>query len=103
MIDRTYSDVISKIESYDQERPVANDLRQVSYSQWAIDEILSRLFEEVDRNPDCIDRDGPIPPKDVVEYFYLEMEYLEDTSDTPRQRLIFSIAKREADTILTII
>lgn len=103
MIDKTYSHVISAIESYKQERPVSNDLRQVSYSDWAIDEILSRLYEEVDRNPDCIDRDGPIPPKDVVEYFCMEMEYLEDSSDTPRQRLIFNIAKREADNILTII
>lgn len=103
MIDKTYSDVLSKVESYSQERPVARDQRQVSYSDWAIDEIISRLLEEVDRNPYCLDGDGPIPAKDVIEYFYLEMEYLEDTSDTPRQRLIFNIAKREADAILAIL
>lgn len=74
-----------------------------SYSDWAIDEILTRLCEEVENDPKLLYYEGAFTPKDVVEVFYLEMEYLEDTAETPRQRLIFRTAKREADAIIDLL
>lgn len=102
MIDLDYSQAISKIEAYAMERPVDADLRRQSYSEWAIDEILSRLILETEKDPTLLSREGIFEPKDVVKYFYMEMEYMEDTSDTLRQRLIFGIARQEADHILAI-
>lgn len=103
MIDLDFSQAISKIESYQMERPVDNDLRRQSYSEWAIEEILARLMYETQKEPELLRYEGRMDPKDVVEYFYLEMEYLEDTSDTLRQRLIFSIARQETEHVLTIL
>lgn len=102
MIDLDYSIAISKIETYAMDRPVDKDLRKQSYSEWAIDEILSRLILETEKDPTLLSREGIFTPEDVVMSFYMEMEYLEDTSDTLRQRFIFGIARQEADRILAI-
>lgn len=98
-----YDEAIRKIEFYKDNREIPKNLMDASYSDWAIDEILTRLCEEVGNDPKLLYYEGAFTPKDVVEVFYLEMEYLEDTAETPRQRLIFRTAKREADAIIDLL
>lgn len=99
----TYDQAISRIESYRGERAVQKDIRQIAYSDWAIDEMITRLVEEADKHPELLYHEGQIPPADVIEIFRDEMEYMEDTSETPRQRIIFNIARREAENVLSVV
>lgn len=102
MLDMLFYKAIRTVEEYRENRKPSEDLMDASYSDWALDEILDRLCEEVANNPMLLNCEGAFTPKDVVDLFYLEMEYLEDTADTPRQQMIFSIAKREAGNVLDL-
>ena len=103
MRDLLFDEAIRLVENYKETREPSKDLRYQSYSEWAIDEIINRLCEEVANDPRLLYEIDLYSPIDVVDMFYAEMEYLEDTSDTPRQRFIFRIAKQEADKVFELI
>lgn len=102
MYELMFDEAIQKLEDYKSHREPAKDLRYQSYSEWAIDQMIDRLCEEVANDPRLLYQVGLYSPSDIIDIFYLEMEYLEDTSDTPRQRFIFNIAKREADKVIDL-
>lgn len=103
MRDLLFDEAIRLIEDYKETRELSKDLRYQSYSDWALDEIIDRLCEEVANDPRLLYEITPYSPMDIIDMFYMEMEYLEDTSDTPRQRLIFRIAKQVADSVYDIL
>lgn len=103
MRDLLFDEAIRLLETYKDQKEPAKDLRWVSYSNWADDEMISRLCEEVANDPKLLYELGGFSPLDVLDIFYLEMEYLEDTSETPRQRLIFNIARREAGRVIDFV
>lgn len=104
MIDVLFDEAITKVENYKERRQKPKNLRDASYSEWALDEILNRLCEEVANDPKLLYFENALyTPKDVVDIFYLEMEYMEDRAATPRQKLIFGIAKDEAGNVIDIL
>lgn len=63
------------------------------FSNWAIDEILSRLIDEIDKLPPHITGIDPVPYFHIIEEFVYEMEYMAKHTTDREKRFIFSVAK----------
>ena len=73
---------------------------KVSYSSWAINEILSRLVAEMYKLPPHITGRDPVPYFDIVQEFVDEMDYMAETTTDYHKRFIFLVAKETGDELL---
>ena len=70
------------------------DLRELSYSRWAVDEIINRIVEEASKLPAHITGIELVPHTEILRDFIYEMDYYLSTSETKEAKLIFLTAKR---------
>lgn len=73
---------------------------KVSYSTWAIDEILNRLVEELYKPPPHITGRDPVPYFDIIQEFVDQMDYMAETTTDYHKRFIFLVAKETGDELL---
>ena len=76
------------------------DYRTRCFSEWAANEILSRVLQETERTPTWLGGDEPMSLYDVIQEFTLEMEEYEYEANTEYVRRIFEIARIEGMCIL---
>lgn len=70
------------------------------YSNWAVDEILSRLIDEFDRLPSHITGRDPTPYFHIIEEFVFDMDYMAKTTTDYHKRFIFLVARDTGNGLL---
>ena len=70
------------------------------FSNWAVDEILNRLIDEIDRLPPHITGRDPVPYFHIIEEFIFDMDYMAKTTTDYHKRFIFLVAKETISDLL---
>lgn len=70
------------------------------FGNWAVDEILNRLINEMDRLPPHITGRDPVPYFHIIEEFIFDMEHLAESTTDYHKRFIFSVAKDTGNDLL---
>lgn len=101
--------VIQTIREYEEEYLATPDsnctkdiFKQLSYSHWAVDEILERIVEEASKLPPHITGISLVPHTEIIQEFIDEMDYLAETSETENSKTMFSTAKSTGIEVLNL-
>lgn len=100
--------VIQTIQNYADTHFALPDIHQNNlfklfcYSNWAVNEILNRIIEEVSKLPPHITGIEPVSHIDILRSFISEMEYMYDVSTTKENKLIFMSAVTTGTEILNL-
>ena len=70
-----------------------DELKILSYSRWAIDEIINRIIIEADKVPAHITGIELVPHTEILRDFIYEMDYYLSISETKESKLIFFTAR----------
>ena len=81
--------------------PLKNDIfDELSYSAWAVEEILVRAKEELFKPPPYVGGEDQYDMIDIIVEFAFNMECGMESTTNERNRKIFEIAKNAADDVL---
>ena len=90
---RTIQDYADKYLADPDTKCSKDELKQLSYSRWAVDEIINRIVEEADKLPAYITGIELVPHTEILRDFIYEMDYYLSISETKESKLIFLTAK----------
>lgn len=98
--DYMYEQDIALIMKYIRTRRKKVTLKGESYSCWAIDEILNRVWIETQKLPYHVSGMEPEPVVDIIREFVEEMDYYSDLATTEELIYFTLTAKDEAEQLL---
>lgn len=70
------------------------------FGNWAVDEILKQLIDEMSRLPPHITGRDPVPYFHIIEEFIFDMDYMAKSTTDYHKRFIFSVAKETGNDLL---
>ena len=98
---RDNSKDMTKLETYLAERPSYADLRKDAYAECALEDMVGAIIAEFEKPPYHISGEEEIPILDILECYAQKMRYFRKLA-SPGKKLMFSIAVKEAEGLITL-